>query len=217
MKAIALWGMCAAVLLAAVIVLATGLPAALRAPAPAAAAAGTYDCQGKTYTTLSGPEAVKNGGFESGLSSWSAGANPLTISTTVVHSGNASAKVDAVDTESTNTFQSLPSLTSVYLASHWLYVGTWGPGGLFGVEMMRNWDPSTGAGDHIIALRVSPSNIEFDSWLVHGVSGSHEVVPFNLTSGGWHNLAVLADATRGAQCLFVDGGRIASAPPQLAV
>ena len=195
---------------AAVFVALVALAWLLQAPPPAAAA-GPYACQGETYLVLPGPEAIRNGGFESGFTDWGPWANPLTISTTVVHSGSSSAKVDAVDFESTNTNQDLPALPSAYVLVHWFYLDTMGPGGLWGVALIRDWVPSTGAGDDAITVLVRSADIELLSWVIDGVSGVDQTVPFTLTPGAWHSLTVVADAARGAQCLYLDDTQIATA------
>ncbi len=179
--------------------------------APRVAAAGPYDCQGDTYGALAGPESILNGGFESGWSDWVQWSGGTTISTAVVHSGNFSMKVDAVSSQSTNTYQALPALPSAFVLVHWFYLETMGPGGLWGVATIRNWDPSTGAGDDTVTVLVQSSSIRWQSWLVSGVSGLDQTVPYTLTAGSWHSLAVVADATRGVQCLYVDGAQISTA------
>ncbi len=179
--------------------------------APPAMAAGPYDCQGNTYATLAGPQSILNGGFEAGWADWVFWSAGTSISTAVVHSGTSSMKVDAVGTESTNTYQALPPLPPVFVAEHWFYLATMGPGGLWGVATMRNWDPSTGAGDNTVTVLVQSSSIRWQSWLVVGVSGVEQTVPFTLSAGSWHSLTAVVDATRGVQCLYADGAQISSA------
>ncbi len=209
MRVFSLQGIAAVALLSAVLSVSIVPQAGFRAATPAAA--GSYDCQGRTYSTVAGPEAVANGGFEAGLAGWSFMTNPLTISTSIVHSGSASAKADAVDTESTFGYQALPSLSDAWVFSHWFYLDTMGPGGMWAVAIVRDWDPSTGGGSTAAAVVVHPSSIEWYSWLYPGASGADQTVPYTVAPGAWHSFTIVADAVRGTQCLYVDGVQMSTA------
>ncbi len=193
-------------------VLGTFLATAWFVHVPPHAAAGTaFDCQGETYATLAGPDAIANGGFEGGFTGWAWGYSPVTVSTAFAHSGNNSAKVDAVTTSSTFAYEALASPSGTFVFVHWLYIDVVGPGGQWAAAIVRGWNPSSGGGTTVAAAIVHTGSIQWYSWLVGGVSGLDQTVPYTVTRGAWHSFAILGDASRGVECLYVDGALLSTA------
>lgn len=185
-------------------------------PRPAAAA---WSCGTLQYATVGGTDLIANGGFESDLSGWfvPGGVLPPAISTTVVHAGAKSARVDAVDGTPTHADQWTVSPPSTFVLAHWFYASTWGPGGHFSALLLANWDPGTGAADVATGIRFFPPGptLRWDAWVPNGGGGGVSQTLPNLSAGIWHLLEVVVDRTQGLQCLFVDGAPAASAsvPP----
>jgi len=177
------------------------------------ARADSWTCSGTDYTSNQSPNAIQNGGFEDDLTSWySLNVPSPTISTSIYHSGAKSAHVDANANTPTHAEQNLGSFPSMYVFSHWFYVATWGPGGHFATELIQNWQPSLGTANFVSQLYWLPPYAYWRSWVPSGGSGGvTQQFPLTLTTSAWHVLDVVVDASRGRQCLFVDGSLVGSA------
>ena len=175
----------------------------------------TFTCQGQAYSVGSG-EAILNGGFEQDLTYWytaqgGGGANSPTISTSVVHSGTRSAKVDAVPSPATHAEQDGAFPSTASLLSFWFYPETYGPDGHFVVELLQNWTPSAGTAEVPTGVTVFNSTVRWAVWRSFAGTGVLQDVAVSLTPGVWHSFQVLMVGTLGIQCLFVDGTPVASA------
>jgi len=170
--------------------------------------ADSWTCGGSAYASDPLSELVVNGGFENNMTGWwtvSPTALP-TISTTIHHFGAKSAHVlDDGNPGNMNAAENVSSVPSAYVFSHWFYVATWGTGGHFGVDLLRNWDFSTA--DAVTSVYwLPPNTMSWDSWVLRdGIGGVRKTYPMTLSAGGWHRLDVVIDGGAGVQCLYIDG------------
>ena len=184
-------------------------------PEPGPAGPATVTCQGHTYAVGSG-EAIANGGFEQDLSSWytaqgGGSANSPAISTSVVHAGVKSARVDAVPSPATHAAQDGTFGTAANLYSFWFFPETYGPGGHFASDLLQNWNPSAGIAEVPTGVTVFASSVHWVVWKAFGGTGVEQDVAVTLSAGAWHSVQTVMDRGLGIQCLFLDGVPVASA------
>ena len=172
-----------------------------------------FTCLGHTYAQGSG-DVIQNGGFEQDLTGWYAAIPQAqlfpTISTTIVHSGAKAAKVDADPSTPNHAEQNGSFQSALTLYSFAFYPETWGPGGHFVSEILRNWTPSAGTAESITGVTMFPSSVRWFSWRSFGGTGVVQDVPVSVAAGVWHSVQIVMDRQAGVQCLFVDGAAVAS-------
>ncbi len=172
-------------------------------------AGATWTCNGVTYTSDPLSEVIANGGFESDFTAWySRGVLP-SISATVAHSGAKSAHVVSQVSNPVYGAQDLPVISGSYVFSHWVNVSAWGAGGVFVTGLMRNWVGSSA--DMVTRLWWEPPQLLWQVWIPAGGGGVQETLGVTLSTGAWHLVDILVSPASGTQCLYIDGGFVATA------
>jgi len=183
---------------------------------PPESRASPWTCGDVSYASDPLSQVIQDGGFEADLTFWytatgGGGANSPTISTTTVHTGAKSARVDASSSPATHAEQDGAFSSSSTVFSFSFYPETWGPGGVFVSEFMRNWTPTAGTAEVVTAVVLYPTSVHWTVWKSFGGPSVEQDIPVPLAVGSWYTFDVVMDRALGIQCLFLDGAPLASA------
>ncbi len=150
------------------------------------------------YTNL-----VTNGDFESGLTGWSSYGS-VSVSKAVAYKGSSSLLVNTSASNSGYVYQRVGDLGNEFVMYLWIYVVSLSSDPMV-VELIRNWDPSTGHADVTARFEIVDDGMTWTMW--NKVIG--KTYPNQFSPNAWHRLAFALNASAKAMCWWVDAARAA--------